>query len=179
MSQCRRCHGPFHSIGCQGPTSKQCSGSRVLAEMAGLDAGGHAHSAPMARHRSPVRAHTQRGRPEAGRRRRPAPGGVEAGGDRGAQLVAGDEHRAGAQRAQMAHERHVVVGLDRVADEAVQAGQRGAVRGEVGADARLAVQVERALLHLACGARWRAQRLLHAPKPSTRVMRLSGAAAAR
>ena len=77
------------------------------------------------------------------------PGRVKAGHHGRAQLVAGHQHGAGAQRLQVAHDRHVVVGLDGVADDAVQPAQRRLVCRVVGTDARLAVQVEGALLDLA------------------------------
>ena len=81
------------------------------------------------------------------------PGRVKASHHGRAQLVPGHQHRAGAQRLQVAHDRHVVVGLDGIADDAVQAAQRGLVCCVVGAYARLAVQVEWALLDLAASKR--------------------------
>ena len=79
------------------------------------------------------------------------PGRVKAGHHGRAQLIAGHQHGPGAQRLQVAHDRHVVVGLHGVADDAVQPAQRRLVCCIVGADARLAVQVEGALLDLTVG----------------------------
>ena len=73
------------------------------------------------------------------------PGGIKAGGQGGAQLIAGHQDGARAQGVQVAHDGQVVVGLDSVAYEMVQALQRCRICPVVGRDAVAAVEVERAL----------------------------------
>lgn len=74
--------------------------------------------------------------------------GVEARSQRHLELVARDQHAAGAQLLQMLQDAEVVVGLDGVADDGVDALERVPVGREVGRELRLRVEVERGGLGL-------------------------------
>ena len=73
---------------------------------------------------------------------------VEARRERDLELVARDQHAPGAELLEVLQDAQVVVGLDGVAVDGVDALERVPVRREVGGQLRLRVEVERARLGL-------------------------------
>ena len=68
-----------------------------------------------------------------------SPGGVKACGDCALQLIARDKHSAAAQVLQVLHDDEVVVGLDGIANDAVQPLEGSSIGLKVLSDGFLAV----------------------------------------